>query len=134
MLMSSQWWPICGHYFWNNDNGATTWCRMFGFAKGTKTITKEVLRADAMPVGNCREGEPLTKCTAGENHFGDLEGYSGACRYGKKIGVTVSCYGTAPATRSSCKDEFMVGTLFLGETPSQEHLPITHYRRETSFP
>ena len=26
------WYPVCGHYFWDDSNGATTLCQMMGFS------------------------------------------------------------------------------------------------------
>ena len=28
---NGRWSPICGHYFWDNDNGVYEFCRMLGF-------------------------------------------------------------------------------------------------------
>ena len=43
----NKWYHICGHYFWNNNIGATTFCQMIGFKQGqvsTKQGMKEVRR------------------------------------------------------------------------------------------
>merc|ERR1711990_613252 len=49
--------PICGHYFWDNNDGATTVCRALGFSSGSKSEPRtSVSPANAMPVGKCSAG------------------------------------------------------------------------------
>merc|ERR1711962_1481829 len=43
----------------------------------------------AMPVGQCRSGEAIDKCTGGGNRWGYL--FSWDCRPGRPIGVEVVC-------------------------------------------
>ena len=67
-----RWYPICGHYFWDSDDGATTICRTLGFQKGTRVETRTVFLVDAMPVGRCKPGERMYECTGGGNAWGDV--------------------------------------------------------------
>ena len=68
IFYDGQWYPICGHYFWDgNTNAATTLCKQLGFASGTPTKTETKNSKNAMPVGRCNENEPLTACTGGGN-------------------------------------------------------------------
>ena len=93
VMYNGQWSPICGHYFWNNDNGATTVCKALGFFGGTNTKTRTTYSTDAMPVGMCSAGQALTSCTmtASDNAWGNFEYNDGWCKAGTAVGVTVTC-------------------------------------------
>ena len=96
VLYEGKYYPICGHYFWNNDDGATIVCKELGFARGTRLSTRAVYEVDAMPVGKCNSGETLDKCTAGGNAWGNFNygGWGdGYCKKGNRIGVQVICKG-----------------------------------------
>ena len=86
-----KWYPICGHYFWDNDTGATAVCKLLGFERGSYTSTRAKYEVDAMPVGDCKAGEELTKCTGGGNAWGNFNDRNGWCKKGQNIGVTVTC-------------------------------------------
>ena len=93
VLFKGQYYPICGHYFWDNNNGATTFCNLLGFQIGKITRIHVVYDVDAMPVGKCKSGEALTKCTDGGNAWGEIDfDYNpGSCKKGSKSGVTLTC-------------------------------------------
>lgn len=62
VYFGNKWHPICGHYFWDNDNGAVAFCRKLGFASGyfpggNSPGNGDELKEDAMPVGTCHHGE-----------------------------------------------------------------------------
>ena len=44
------WYHLCGHYFWDNNNGATKFCRMLSFHSGTHSgrNARKVLKSDSM--------------------------------------------------------------------------------------
>ena len=91
VLFQGEYYPICGHYFWDNDNGATTLCKMLGFKMGIIKETRATYNKDSMPIGACKAGEPLTSCTGGGNAWGNLNYRNGWCKKGTKVGVTVTC-------------------------------------------
>jgi len=91
VMYNGQWSPICGHYFWNNNNGAATVCGALGFSGGTHQQTRRAYSTDSMPVGSCNAGEALTSCTDGGNGWGDFEYQNGWCKAGTSIGITVTC-------------------------------------------
>ena len=67
------WYPICGHYFWDNDFGASGFCRQLGFEAGSKKATRIKFGYDAMPVGRCEAAhEPMSRCTGGGNKHEQL--------------------------------------------------------------
>lgn len=107
------WSPVCGPYFWDNNNGATAICRKLGFLSGkfyrrsysrydvqTRKFTANSIYKDAMPVGKCRAGEELHKCTGGGNAWGNLTKYSN-CKKGQNAAVEISCHGgrAGPSSR-----------------------------------
>merc|ERR1712151_393944 len=94
---NGQWYPICGHYFWDNDAGATMVCKNLGFATGTHRKTYSPYEVDSMPVGKCKTGEALDGCTTGGNAWGDFNYRAGFCKKGKSVGITVTCTGQHPS-------------------------------------
>ena len=93
VLFEGNYYPICGHYFWDNDYGAETVCKALGFDGGAKTNTAAKFEEHAMPVGACNQGEELDKCTAGANQWGNFDDRDGWCTSGNTIGVEVTCTG-----------------------------------------
>ena len=94
MLYYGKYYPICGHYFWDGV-GAKTVCKELGLSGGKFTNPQQAYDMDAMPVGNCKDGEPLYKCTAGGNGWGDFDfgmhGQAKWCRKGNKVKVLITC-------------------------------------------
>ena len=93
VLYEGNYYPICGHHFWDNKNGATTICKALGFAGGTKQLTRTKYTLDAMPVGECKADEPLDKCTGAWTTWGDFDWSGKRCNKGNDVGVTVTCTG-----------------------------------------
>merc|ERR1712153_64657 len=94
VMFNGNWYPICGHYFWDNNDGATTVCQGLGyggFSSGTRQHVRDTYSADSMPVGECSAGQALTSCSQGGNDWGNLEYNGGWCKAGTQIGVTVTC-------------------------------------------
>ena len=83
--------PICGHYFWDDNVGATNFCNLLGFKNGKIKRTKVAYDVDAMPVGRCKPGEALNNCTRGGNRWGNFDYSNGWCKKGKRVGFTVTC-------------------------------------------
>ena len=91
VLYQGKYYPICGHYFWDNDNGATIVCKLLGFESGSYKSTRVKYDVDSMPVGDCKPGEELIKCTGGGNAWGNFDYRDGWCKKGTKVGVKVTC-------------------------------------------
>merc|ERR1712051_858503 len=70
---------------------------MLGFKKGSYKSIRNTYNVDSMPIGECKAGQPLTKCTGGGNAWGNLNYRGGWCKKGQNIGVTVTC--DAPVTK-----------------------------------
>ena len=125
IFFDGQWYPVCGHYFWDgSNNAATTLCQKLGFSSGAPTATRAVHSKHVMPLGLCKANEPLTSCTAGGNEWGNLNSTLYAetdyCHAGKAVGVTVTCTGGAGQNSSSCK----TGVHLHHSTPDCEHVPL----------
>jgi len=103
VFWSGDWYPICGHYFWDSTINSDIICEMLGM--GPESYISKVSTSfnfDAMPVGNCNAGESLTSCTNGGNGWGDFSHNSGWCTAGNNIGVQIKCGGTSPVIAASC--------------------------------
>jgi len=101
----SVWNPICGHYFWDNNHGATIVCRMLGFGSGVRHHERTTFTVDSNPVGICNAGATLVAGGGGYSHWGNFGVTNGWCQAGHGIGVSVSCSGTGTGTptASSCQ-------------------------------
>ena len=116
------WSPICGHYFWDNENGANLFCKKLGFENGTVypkkyTPSRHQFRysQDAFKVGKCNSGDSsITRCRGGCNDYrlgGRCSDNDEAnCDQGQNVGIKITCgwkdgsYRTS--IRSSCTSMF----------------------------
>merc|ERR1711962_416496 len=99
---SRKWVPICGHYFWDNNNGATLFCEQLGFPEGKiiggtyGTGDRYTLQKDALKIGKCTNGDSWLSCTDGCNDLG-VGGRcplgDGPCSKGDRSGVKIECRG-----------------------------------------
>ena len=75
VFYNNRWTPICGHYFWNNNNGADLFCQQFksqGYLSGTinkGTVSEYTLNTDALKIGQCNKGDSWLGCTGGCNNL-----------------------------------------------------------------
>ena len=68
------WSPICGHWFWDNDVGASLFCQKFT-SDPTSTgyvirRTDKPLEKDAIRIGNCLSNDQWLSCSGGCNDLG----------------------------------------------------------------
>lgn len=96
MYWNGKWSPICGHWFWDNHLGARTFCKKLGFSTGKYERLNKPYSDDALLVGRCRKGEPLTKCTGKCNNKYVGNGRCGKCKRGEKVAIKITCAGLAP--------------------------------------
>ena len=117
IFWNSTWSPICGHHFWNDDNGATKFCEKLGCYFGG-TVTPFLgnytdhdgnvsYDDDALLVGRCHKDDAWGECSGGCNgeeiggrchHGGD---FSEACRAGQPVRINITCHCTC-TKESSC--------------------------------
>jgi len=113
----SGWYPICSHYFSNNNNGATLICKALKFTSGTlKQVRNKNNLVDAFPIGVCNKKDATKpdvktlECTGNGHargsqysfftddgvHIGDVEKgplkplWKG-CKSGKSNVIEVTC-------------------------------------------
>ena len=102
VFWSGDWSPICGHWFWNDQNGAKSFCQKLGFADGSFNKENSEYCEDAIEIGTCRPGEMISSCTGGSNKYKKTEW----CQAGgdNAVKITISCIGnTQDSAQSSCE-------------------------------
>mgnify|MGYP006975447451 FL=1 len=76
--MSGIWSPICGHWFWDNDFGATLFCqKLTSDPTSTGYVirrTDKPLEKDAIRIGNCLSNDQWLSCSGGCNDLGTGQG------------------------------------------------------------
>mmetsp|Transcript_85974 Transcript_85974/g.216396 ORF Transcript_85974/g.216396 Transcript_85974/m.216396 type:complete len:593 (-) Transcript_85974:230-2008(-) len=99
------WYPICGHYFWDNHAGAAIACQKLkggtGCTGGTLQRHRSTYDIDAVHVGTCDDAQDteLYSCTAGANSWNNFDLYGGQCNAGHGVSIKIQCNAgcTAPA-------------------------------------
>merc|ERR1711976_737248 len=81
--------PICGHFFWDNNNGADLFCKELNYQYRSGEITSskysQRLASDAVKIGKCKKNDYWKQCTGGCNNLqvgGNCLGELGSCRAG----------------------------------------------------
>ena len=104
---NGKWNPICGHFFWDNDNGAKLFCQKLGFSNGKITQgsgSQAKLTDDAIRIGKCSDSDnQLFSCTGGCNDFAQVGGHcndnDGAfCNKGAKTKIEIGCFNDGMLT------------------------------------
>ena len=103
LFWDDKWYPICGHYFWNDNHGVDAFCRELGFSSGTRRISNSNYGEDAIKVGSCKAGEDIASCT-GEQNFYRVDS---DCRPGTgNNAFTIACLGNPQGKeKNSCSGE-----------------------------
>jgi len=101
------WRPVCGHWFWDSEEGAATFCQALGYSTGVAHKTRHRLNASAVLIGSCAAGERLGSCNPGGglSLFNACEINSvgcGVCAYGENAGVEVTCEEAKSAEKAAC--------------------------------
>ena len=115
-----QWYPICGHYFWDNDVGAKLICNKLGYPSGQvfRNIDilkpKETYSEDSFKIGKCKINDELENCSGGCNDYQagnycgnenikDVANGNPGARCEKNHGprITIKCLGDE-GKRSTC--------------------------------
>ena len=101
------WTPICGEYFWNNNEGATLICQKLGYDNGTQTNVRATYPQDSFMLGMCKSGDTLFDCTGGCNDY-IVGGYCSDdaykhCNKDGEVKVTIQCSGGSSPATSYCQ-------------------------------
>ena len=98
--------PICGHYFWNNQNGAKSFCQKLGYIGGTQIGLGlgKTYSEDAIRVGGCKPGEDLESCSSkcNDKELGNVnEAGCKSCAAGRPVKISITCEGHIQNTKAS---------------------------------
>ena len=97
IYQNGKWIPICGHWFWNNNKGATLFCQQLGQKTGIvkqESIAGQVpLPDDGFRIGECKTNDIWGQCTGGCNDHTIGGTLCGDCRSGAMAGLRIECSG-----------------------------------------
>ena len=93
---NGKWTPICGHYFWDNDNGAKLFCQKLGLVNGKIKGKGSKLTDDAIRIGACSDSDnQLFGCTGGCNDLkvggNCTNDERGVCTKGQPAKIEIEC-------------------------------------------
>ena len=95
LFHNGQWYPICGHYFWDNGNGADLFCQQLGYQSGTiraeSTSHQVALPSGGIRIGKCNAGDTWPNCTGGCNNLSVGGTSCSDCREGAMAGLKIEC-------------------------------------------
>ena len=91
ILIEGVWRPLCGHSFWDNNHGATLFCRKLGFPSG-RIGDRVTLPNEGFRIGNCELGDIWPDCSSGCNDHSIGGTKCSDCRSGSMAGIKIHCY------------------------------------------
>ena len=97
VFINGMWSPICGHWFWDNNNGATLFCKKLDpqFRSGVVSRKRVTLTKNAVRVGRCEKwrNDQWLKCTGpcNGNGIGGSCPWGGRCSRGNRAGIEIRC-------------------------------------------
>ena len=92
VYFNEKWVPICGHWFWDNNIGATLFCQKLGFESGAIN-ERFKLKNDGLRVGKCDSGDSWLQCSrCGELQVGGQCDGGGNCNRGQTAAFSISCF------------------------------------------
>ena len=95
VCLNGMWSPICGHWFWDNDFGATLFCQKLT-SDPTSTgyairRTDKPLEKDAIRIGNCLSNDQWLSCSGGCNDLGTGQGCA-ECDANSTASIEIKCF------------------------------------------
>ena len=108
VFWNNLWSPICGTWFWDNNNGATKFCEKLGYDSGTVKRKSRKYDVKSFKIGKCNVNDQWDDCSGGCNDYS----LGGNCAQGSsitcdenddQISISIECNdaGDNPKT-SSC--------------------------------
>ena len=100
-----EWEPICGHWFWDNQEGARLFCQKLGYEDGTVERKNDVYSRDSFMIGKCNAGDVWGNCLGGCNEYqkGNVcSGRGERCTSSEPVKISISCNGWNGKIRTSC--------------------------------
>ena len=104
----NQWTPICGHYFWNNQEGAKLFCRKMGYKSGSLSGhgSGQKYATDSFRIGECNSNDMWENCRGGHNDYqigGRFNQGTAKCDRYQEVKITIWC-GEGDSTKTtSCR-------------------------------
>ena len=132
--------PICGHWFWDNNNGAKSICQKLGYSNGALSRTNQAYTEDAVMLGRCKSGEDAQHCSEDCRRNSGAEKFVGKvfqgcadCTAGQRVGIKISCTGLTAGTEifektcrgKKCGDYFQKFWNFIDEFICMNNYIIT---------
>ena len=111
VFWANQWMPICGHAFWDNQEGAKLFCKKMGYESGTFSGrgSGHKYGVDSFRIGKCLSGDKWESCSGGCNDYqggGACSVYPPAkCDKDQAVKITIQCSGGDNSHSSSCTGE-----------------------------
>ena len=99
--------PICGHYFWDNQHGATTFCKKLGYSGGKQEKANAKYSEKSIVIGTCKAGQDLAECTKGEKKYWGKGGPAIRITC-ESATVLSSCGGISQITKASLNMIFVL--------------------------
>ena len=95
IYQNEKWMPICGHWFWDNNKGASLFCQQLGYKIGIvkqESIARQVpLPDDGFRIGECKTNDIWGQCTGGCNDHTIGGTHCSDCRSGAMAGLRIEC-------------------------------------------
>ena len=91
LFFDQKWSPICGHSFWDDNHGATSFCKQLGYESGTVTRKNGKYPVASLRIGRCRTGEQLTVCTHGGNYLNHDRLQHRYCYPQETVSISIAC-------------------------------------------
>ena len=95
IYQNEKWMPICGHWFWDNNKGASLFCQQLGYKIGIvkqESIARQVpLPDDGFRIGECKTNDIWGQCTGGCNDQTIGGTHCSDCRSGAMAGLKIEC-------------------------------------------
>ena len=95
MCLNGIWSPICGHWFWDNDFGATLFCqKLTSDPTSTGYVirrTDKPLEKDAIRIGKCLSNDQWLSCSGGCNDLGIGQHGCINCGAGQLASIEIKC-------------------------------------------
>ena len=117
VLWNSQWSPICGHFFGDNNVGAKLFCNRMGYDDGLAIPfePRQKYSVDSFRIGRCNKGDVWLNCNGACNDYqvgghcanGNLNdmanGNAIKCEKNHGPKVFIECLGEKKNSNASCE-------------------------------
>ena len=118
VFWANAWRPICGHWFWDNNNGAKSVCQRIGYSNGVLSRTNGAYFEDAIRLGRCNSNEDLLSCSSGCRDKGIGNGCS-SCGRGNRVAIRIYCSGMVAGTEINSCDGIYLLQMKIDQTDSK---------------